>query len=98
MSKITQSARNEECQVRLIGICNHNSETTVFAHYRKGGLGGMGKKPSDLFGAYACSSCHDAVDGRLSTDIERDYLDSEFKTAVFRTQQLLLNKGLIKGG
>ena len=48
MSKITQSARNEECQVRLIGICNHNSETTVFAHYRKGGLGGMGKKPKDI--------------------------------------------------
>lgn len=97
MSKITQSARNEECQVRLIGICNHNSETTVFAHYRKGGLGGMGKKPKDIFGAYACSACHDVLDGRVKTDFDGEYLDSEFKTAVFRTQDILANKGLIKG-
>ena len=41
MSKITKSAMGEECQVRLIGICNYNNETTVFAHYRKGGLGSI---------------------------------------------------------
>ena len=97
MSKITQSARNEECQVRLIGICNHNSETTVFAHYRKGGLGGMGKKPKDIFGAYACSACHDVLDGRVKAEIDLLTLDSEFKSAVLRTQEILVNKDLIKG-
>ena len=97
MSKITQSARNEECQVRLIGICNHNSETTVFAHYRKGGLGGMGKKPKDIFGAYACSACHDVHDGRVKSEMDLFTLDSEFKSAVLRTQEILVNKDLIKG-
>ena len=97
MSKITESARGQECQIRLIGICNHNDETTVFAHYRKGGLGGMGKKPSDLFGAYACSSCHDAVDGRTKTPFSPAELDADFKDAVFRTQYILMTKGLIKG-
>ena len=97
MSKITESARGQECQIRLIGVCNHNDETTVFAHYRRGGLGGMGKKPSDLFGAYACSSCHDAVDGRTKTPFSPTELDADFKDAVFRTQNILMTKGLIKG-
>ena len=97
MSKITDSARGQECQIRLIGVCNHNDETTIFAHYCKGGLGGMGKKPSDLFGAYACSSCHDAVDGRTKTPFSPDELDADFKDAVFRTQNILMAKGLIKG-
>ena len=97
MSKITESARGQECQIRLIGVCNHNDETTIFAHYRKGGLGGMGKKPSDLHGAFACSSCHDAVDGRVKTDMDLLTLDSEFKSAVLRTQLILINKDLIKG-
>jgi len=83
--------------VRLIGICNHNSETTVFAHYRKGGLGGIGKKPKDIFGAYACSACHDVLDGRVKAEIDLFTLDSEFKSAVLRTQEILVNKDLIKG-
>ena len=29
MSKITQSARGERCQIRFPGICNHDPETTV---------------------------------------------------------------------
>ena len=97
MSKITESARGQECQVRLIGICNHNDETTVFAHYRKGGLGGMGKKPKDIFGAYACSACHDVLDGRVKAEMDLFTLDSEFKSAVLRTQEILVNKDLIKG-
>lgn len=97
MSKITESARSEECQMRLIGICNHNTETTVFAHYRKGGLGGMGKKPKDLFGAYLCSDCHDLVDGRVKSDLDGDFVDYEFLQAVVRTQAKLVAKGLIKG-
>lgn len=64
MSKITESARGEECLVRIPAVCNHNPETTVFAHYRLAGTCGMGKKPKDTQGAYACSSCHDEVDRR----------------------------------
>lgn len=96
MSKITKSAMGEECQMRLSGICNGNQETTVFAHYRRGLMGGMGMKPEDLFGAYLCSNCHDVVDGRTKTEISRFTLDSEFMSAVLRTQKILLRKGLIK--
>ena len=95
MSKITEYACGKECQIRLIGVCNHNDETTIFAHYRRGGLGGMGQKPSDLHGAFACSSCHDAVDGRTKTHLSQAELDSDFKDGVFRTQEILRAKGFI---
>ena len=64
MSKITQSARGERCQIRFPGICNHDPETTVFAHYRLAGYCGTGVKPPDFMGAYACSRCHDEADRR----------------------------------
>lgn len=56
MSKITKSARGENCTVRLSGICNHNSDTVVFAHINGVRFGhGMGLKANDIHGAYACS-------------------------------------------
>ena len=57
MSKIRASARGERCQIRFPGICNHDPETTVFAHYRLAGYCGTGIKPPDFMGAYACSDC-----------------------------------------
>ena len=32
----------------------------------------MGRKPNDLAGVHACSSCHDVIDGRLKTDYTRE--------------------------
>lgn len=78
MSKIRESARGGQCQIRLPGICNHNPETVVLAHYRMAGSCGMGMKPNDAQAAYACSRCHDAVDGRLKTDLTRDELQTAF--------------------
>ena len=94
--KITDSARGEECQVRLEGVCNFNPETTIFAHI---GGGGMGYKANDIHGSYCCSSCHDAVDRRLSTTAARSYTINELKLAHYegmvRTQLILLEKGLL---
>jgi len=49
--------------VRLPG-CDGGGETTVLAHYTSSRVRGMGQKPHDLVGAWACSSCHDIVDRR----------------------------------
>ena len=66
MSKITQSARGERCQIRFPGICNHDPETTVFAHYRLAGYCGTGIKPPDFMGAFALSRFgRRAVEGGL---------------------------------
>ncbi|MNF92547.1 hypothetical protein D3C84_751950 [compost metagenome] len=71
LSKLRETARGRDCQVRLAGICNFNPETTVLAHFRLAGTCGMGIKPHDLLGAWACSSCHDEIDRRTrSVDAE----------------------------
>ena len=71
---LRKAAKGRPCMVRLPDICNHNPETTVLAHIRMAGLSGMGIKADDLLGAWACSSCHDAIDRRSHTDLDRDYV------------------------
>ena len=93
MSKITKSAKGEQCQVRIPGICNHNPETTVFAHLNGGG---MGIKQPDSEGAYACNDCHDILDGRrwafgyIRPDIYLMHLEG-----CVRTRKILIEKGLL---
>lgn len=57
-------ARGKPCMVRVATVCNGNPETTVLAHIRRGNVAGIGQKPPDLCGVWACSSCHDAIDRR----------------------------------
>jgi len=92
--KIRDSAKGEDCQVRIAGVCNFNPETVVFAHL---GGGGMGAKVSDIHGAYCCSSCHDAVDGRImQVTNPRFVIELAFYDGMVRTQNILVEKGLIK--
>ena len=90
--KITDSARGEDCQVRL-NQCNFNPETTIFAHI---GGGGMGYKANDIHGAYCCSSCHDVLDGRVKHGYTTEKLKLFHLEGMVRTQLILLEKGLIK--
>lgn len=96
---LRDAARGMPCQIRLSGICNGNPETTVLAHYRLAGTCGMGLKPPDIMGAWACSACHDAVDGRTPLG---DYLKSQvrfwFAEGVLRTLYELDKRGLIRTG
>jgi hypothetical protein len=93
MSKITRSAKGEECQVRIPGICNYNQETTIFAHLNGYGMGG---KHADLFGAYCCSTCHGVIDGHIRCfrfdpgQIRAFHIDG-----ILRTQEMLVRKGLV---
>lgn len=58
---IMDAAAGQPCSLRLPGICNHNSATTVTAHLP--GIGkSIGSKVSDLHTAFACSACHTAID------------------------------------
>ena len=90
--KIKQSARGEECQVRLPGICTFDNETTVLAHV---GTSGMGTKASDIHGAYCCSACHDEIDRRTRI-MDAETAELFAWHGVARTQNILVNKGLIK--
>lgn len=91
MSKLTESAKGQECQVRIPGVCNRNPETVVLAHLNGAG---MGRKAHDIHGAYACSACHDEID-RRTRRVDTDYAKLCHLEGVIRTQLLMLEAGLI---
>lgn len=62
--RLRSNAIGQQCTVRLPG-CNNNPETVVGAHVRRANIAGMGQKPCDLAMVYACSHCHDVIDGRV---------------------------------
>ena len=78
-------AKGQPCMIRVPGVCNRNSETTVLAHYRLAGTCGTGIKPPDALGAFSCSACHDAVDGRVKSTWSRCELRLMHAEGVFRT-------------
>ena len=88
----TQHARGQDCTMRLFQVCNFNPETTVFAH---SGDGGMGMK--SLWGAFACSDCHDAYDGRAPyPDIYRHEIAEAHSSGCFETMEILIRDGILK--
>lgn len=88
--KIRDSARGEDCSLRMVGICNFNNETTILAHLPCG-MKGMGMKSPDNMAVYACSCCHDVLDGRRQGAIDwRDVV-----RALAETQAKLMQKGLM---
>lgn len=88
MKSLRKLAKGRECQVRLIGVCNGNSETTVLAHFRLLNVSGMGIKPPDLLGAWACSTCHTYVDSHKDHNTQL-----AFALGVLRTQAALIKEG-----
>lgn len=95
MSKLTESAKGQECLIRVPGVCNYDPSTTVLAHLNGGG---MGMKHNDLFGSFACSDCHNFVDSRddgvnIVSQKERRLLHVD---GVLRTQEIWLKAKMIK--
>ena len=90
MTYLRKAAEGMPCQVRLPG-CNFDPATTVLAHFRLTGISGMAMKPPDFIGAWACSKCHEYCDTHHD---DRTQLD--FARGVFRTQAILINRGLVK--
>lgn len=80
MSKLRKSAQGQQCTLRLTG-CNYNPETVVLAHIRINKFCGTGIKPPDYMGCFACSNCHDKIDGRVKSDtVYKDILRAHFET------------------
>ena len=95
---IRASANGEECHVRLIGICNGRTDTTVWSHWP--GLDadrGMGLKSVDVAGAYTCAACHDAVDGRthMGPGYDRGAIAMGWMLGHLRSLVTLERKGLL---
>ena len=98
MSKITESARGEDCTVRYTGICTYNPETTIWSHCRHGAAGkAKGKKAIDLAGAYACTACDAAYDQMHGAKhMTREQLDIDWFHGHVRSLVRLVEKGIVK--
>jgi len=92
---LRKQAKGRGCMVRIPEVCNHNSETVVLAHVRLTGVSGMGMKSPDILGAWACSACHDAIDRRAHTDLDRDYVRLAHLEGMARTIAQLEKEGLL---
>ena len=73
--KLRNSASGQECALQIAGICNYDSTTTVLAHLPDESHG-TSLKADDISGAFACSSCHDCIDGRHTVKLSSE--DKEF--------------------
>ena len=91
-TNLTKSARGKECQVRIPGVCNFDSETVVLAHLNGAG---MGLKHADIHGAYACSECHRVLVGGNKGFTKQMILLFHLEGMV-RTQKIMLSEGLIR--
>ena len=76
-----------------MGICNYNAETTVCAHVRMVGVSGMSLKAPDWFTAFACSACHDYVDGRTHKDVPYEKRRLDLLEGMTRTQHIRIERG-----
>jgi len=92
---IRKSARGETCTFQIVGVCNHNPETTVLCHLPDESHG-MGLKADDIASAYGCSACHDAIDGRASNPWAQGEREWYMRRAMTRTLRRLIEKGVVK--
>ena len=93
MSILRQSAKGQECMMRIPGICSHNPETTVLAHENGGGLA---LKHDDLRATFACSACHSYYDNKSSDEIAPKVLmENYFYKGHMRTLQWWIDNDYI---
>lgn len=62
---IRNSARGEDCTLRIAGVCQNRTDTTVLCHVQTEGGKMGGKEDDDSSAVYACAACHDAMDRRV---------------------------------
>lgn len=88
------NARGQECQLRL-PCCNWRTETTVLCHIRMFGISGMSTKPDDWCAVFACSDCHDALDGRSDSGL---WGNEDVLRALIHTLKIQFNAGVFVPG
>ncbi|MHB9331684.1 nuclease domain-containing protein [Phytobacter ursingii] len=65
---LTKQVRGWAYNVRIPGICNFNSATSVVVHYRMSDICATAIEPDAMLRAITCSYWLDAINGRDRTD------------------------------
>lgn len=87
---IRKAAQGQRCTLRLPG-CNETPVNVFLCHIRRFGWAGMGQKPHDLLGVFACQNCHDVMDMRIKGECS----DTDILRAHGETMLALLASGAI---
>ena len=87
---IRKAAQGQRCTLRLPG-CNETTVNVFLCHIRRFGWAGMGQKPHDLLGVFACQHCHDVIDMRIAGECS----DTDILRAHGETMMALLSSGAI---
>jgi hypothetical protein len=90
-----QAARGELCNVNIVGVCNYDADTTVVAHIPDGS-GGSSRLVGPLSITFACSDCHDVLDGRQQVEMESGDRDFYLRRGQTRTINRLIELGLVR--
>jgi hypothetical protein len=65
MTPARANARGQCCTLMLPGCCpGPDNEQVQLCHLRMNGAAGSGEKPHDSEAVFACTHCHDLLDGR----------------------------------
>lgn len=80
MSNLRKLAEGQSCQVRIPNCCSHRPETVVLAHFRMMGLSGLGLKPPDWLGAWACAMCHAYIDTHKDAETQLAFAQGVLRT------------------
>lgn len=92
--KLTDSARDQACDLRIPGVCNGRRDTVVACHSNWQSEGkGVGLKAHDWATVHGCSACHDALDreGVLTDEEKRGY----FLEGFIRTMGVRFARGTV---
>lgn len=96
--RIRDSARGEECTVRIVGACTYDPATTIWSHAPLQAAGkGKSLKSVDIAGAYCCTSCDAVIDGQrpLPPGASRDSVMLDWFMGHMRSLVILKKKGLV---
>jgi hypothetical protein len=94
---IRDSARGEECTVRIPG-CPGDPARTIWSHAPLGAAGkGRAIKALDVCGAYACTHCDAVVDGQAKAPagMTREQVLLDWFMGHMRSLVILKQKGLV---
>jgi hypothetical protein len=95
---IRDSARGEECTVRIAGVCRGGTEHTIWSHAPLGAAGkGRSIKSLDLAGAYCCTACDAALDqAQRPPGMTREQVLLDWFFGHMRSLVRLAQKGLLR--
>lgn len=91
-------AEGKPCMIRIPGVCNGRTDTTVGAHANWLFTGkGVGLKAPDYAMAWACFNCHTAIDTKRwkKETFTRDECENYWLRGFFRTIEYLLRHDLL---